>query len=80
LDCKIFCFTFAIDMKFDNTKFSKAVREKRGRLSLAEFSVETGVGKDILFRVEKGAIPSVPALCKILVYADWDFKQFLTDK
>ena len=67
-------------MEFNQEAFSKALSEKRNGKPYKKFAKETGLNKDMLYRIEQGGIPKLCTLYKLLTYFGWDIKQFETNK
>ena len=65
--------------QFNTAKFAADIKKARGDKPLKDFSEEIGIGLSTLHRIEGGNQPAIPALCAILVYTNWDLKDYITN-
>lgn len=63
-------------MEFNQEAFSKALSEKRNGKPYEKFAKETGLNKDLLYRIENGGAPKLCTLYKLLTVFNLDIKQF----
>jgi hypothetical protein len=65
-------------MEFNQEAFRAALSKERNGKPYEKFANETGLNKDMLYRIENGGTPKLCTLYKLLTHFGWETKQFET--